>query len=233
MIFYFFYGIILGSFLGVLAKRIPIHKNFVSTRSESDHCQATLSPIDLVPFYRLVFHKNNCRHCKQKIPLYHSLFELLTGSSVILFELTIGIHIDTLYLLILWITGLTLSLTDYLYLLVEPNILYSGSLTALLFFYFNHAFSVHSLSTPLIILSFFYLLTLLLPNSIGGGDIKLLVIWGIFFPLVVCLKIILIASLSGIIFILLYQILFNKKIQRLPFVPFLTFGLIIITLFFK
>ena len=233
MILYFLSGILLGSFLGVLAKRIPIHKDFIYSRSECDHCHTTLDHLDLIPLYVLIFNKNKCRHCTKKIPIYHSLFELLTGSLVLLFKLTIGFKITTIYLFLLLIMSLTLSLTDILYMIVEPKILYFFSFIAYLFFHLNHSFSVHSLSTPVFIFLFFLILTQFMPDSIGGGDIKLLISWAFFLNLIQCLEIILIASFLGIIFILFYQFIFSKTIRKLPFVPFLTFGLMVVTLIFR
>lgn len=232
MILYFFSGIILGSFLGVLAKRIPIHQDFIYSRSECDHCHVKLSALDLIPFYVLIFNKNKCRHCTKSIPIYHSLFEILTGSFVLIFKLTIGFKLTTIYLFLLCVMSLTLSLTDFLYMIVEPKILYPLSFIAYLFFHLNHSFSIHNLSTPFFILFFFLILTKFMPDGIGGGDIKLLIIWSLFLNLTTCLVIILLASSLGIIFIFLSQYIFHKPIQKLPFVPFLTFGFIIATLIF-
>ncbi|MEG0255197.1 prepilin peptidase [Vagococcus sp.] len=232
MILIFFIGTIFGSFFAVLAKRIPINECFTTERSKCDHCQTTLNWLDLFPFYVLLFHKNNCRYCQQAIHNYHSIFEILTGITFLIFYTHFPISWNYFYLLLLWLMGLTLSLTDYLYYLVEPKIMYSLSCFALISFFITHGFSLHYFISTAFILILFLLLSLYLPKSIGGGDIKLLLIWSIFLSILDLLWLLLIASLTGIIFIVLTRLLFKKKLIKLPFVPFLTFALFLVTLIF-
>lgn len=233
MFLFFLLGILTGSFLAALAKRIPINEPIIIDRSKCDHCQQTLKWFDLIPFLILIFNQNKCRYCQKNIAKYHSLFELLMGITFAIFFQQFSVQVNHLYLLILWAMGMTLSLTDYLYYLVEPKIMYSFGSIAFLCFIKIHPFSYNIFLTTIFVAFLFLLLTTLMPHSIGGGDIKLLLIWSLFVTTKDMLWLLLFASISGIIFAISTSILLNKKITKLPFVPFLTIGLIAVTLFIK
>lgn len=141
-------------------------------------------------------------------------------------------HSTYFYLLILWLMSLALSLTDIIYLTVEPFILYPLSFISLLCYFQNHSFHFTLLGTPLFLFLLFFILDYFLPNSFGGGDVKLLMVYGIFFPFIQLLYLILMASLLGIIFFFIYANLFHKELKHLPFVPFLFISLILVSCFF-
>ena len=141
-------------------------------------------------------------------------------------------HTTYFYLLILWLMSLALSLTDMIYLTVEPIILYPLSFIYFLCYYQNHSFSFISLGTPLFLFLFFFILDYFLPNSFGGGDVKLLMVYSIFLSFIQLLYLILIASLLGIIFFFINSKLLKKEIYHLPFVPFLTVSLIFVSCVF-
>ncbi|MDT2815615.1 prepilin peptidase [Vagococcus carniphilus] len=229
----FIIGVLTGSFLAVIAKRVPLNNYHISSRSQCETCQATLKLIDLIPFYNLLFHQNKCRYCKKRIPIYHSFFEIITAFIFLLFYEHFSFTIDTIYLLILWLMALTLSLTDLFYYLVEPKILYPFSLLAGSFYFFTHSLQLNLLIAPIFLSLIFLLLTIIVPNSIGGGDIKLLIIWSFFLSSHQVLWLIFIASLLGILFIILMNVIARKQINKLPFVPFLSIGLVVVTLFIK
>lgn len=136
------------------------------------------------------------------------------------------------YLLLLWLMSLLLSVTDLLYLTVEPKILYPFSLFAFLSYQQTFPFSVNKLLLPMSLILFFFCLTYFYPQTIGGGDIKLLIIYAYFISFEQLLYLLLLASATGIIFLLLINSIYTQPLRKLPFVPFLTFSLIIISLFF-
>lgn len=231
MCFIFIIGVLLGSFLAVIAKRVPLNDYHMSSRSQCETCYSVLKFIDLIPFYNLLCHQNKCRYCHDKIPIYHSFFEFITAFLLVLFYSHFSLTTDTFYLLILWLMGLTLSLTDLFYYLVEPKILYPFSLLSGIAYCFTHNLQLNLLITPILLVLIFLLLVTIIPNSIGGGDIKLLIIWSFFLSSHQVLWLIFIASFLEIIFIVFMNILLKIQIARLPFVPFLSIGLILVTIF--
>lgn len=135
------------------------------------------------------------------------------------------------YLLLLWLMSLLLSITDLIYLTVEPKILYPFSLFTFLSYQQVYPFSVNKLLLPMGLIFFFFCLSYFYPHSIGGGDIKLLIIYAYFISFKQLVYLLLLSSATGIIFLLLINSLYTQPLIKLPFVPFLTFSLIITSIF--
>jgi leader peptidase (prepilin peptidase) / N-methyltransferase len=53
----------IGSFLGVLVRRLPDGRPIASSRSRCEECGATLRARDLVPLYSWLASKGRCRYC--------------------------------------------------------------------------------------------------------------------------------------------------------------------------
>jgi leader peptidase (prepilin peptidase) / N-methyltransferase len=57
----------IGSFLGVLALRLPANRAVAWSRSACDHCSHVLAPADLVPLLSYLLLGGRCRYCHAKI----------------------------------------------------------------------------------------------------------------------------------------------------------------------
>lgn len=98
IIIYFLIGSIIGSFLCVVAERIPQGKSIVSPAS-------------------------HCIHCKQKLSMVYFVSEFISGcllSSLLL------LPIESVNYFLLF-SAFTLSLTDFFYLTVEPKIFFPSA----------------------------------------------------------------------------------------------------------
>lgn len=81
-------GAIVGSFIGVVATRVPLGEGIVGGRSRCDHCRATLSAGELVPIVSYVALRGRCRHCRAAIdPL--TLVAEIAGALVALIALAV------------------------------------------------------------------------------------------------------------------------------------------------
>ncbi len=65
-----------GSFLGVLIRRLPEGRPVVWGRSACEACGATLGPAELVPVVSFVVQRGRCRRCGTKIAPAHLAAEL-------------------------------------------------------------------------------------------------------------------------------------------------------------
>lgn len=74
-----FISVVLGSFFASFSFR---YINEISYKDEKysfcDNCHHRLSSIDLIPIFSFLFLKGRCRYCKEKIPIYTFLFEILS-----------------------------------------------------------------------------------------------------------------------------------------------------------
>jgi prepilin signal peptidase PulO-like enzyme (type II secretory pathway) len=60
-------GLAFGSFAGALVWRLHEHKDFVSDRSECEHCHHKLGVWDLIPVVSWVALRGKCRYCRRPI----------------------------------------------------------------------------------------------------------------------------------------------------------------------
>lgn len=87
-------GAIFGSFAGALVWRLHTKKDFVSDRSECEHCHHKLSTLDLIPIVSWLSLRGRCRYCGKPI-----------GKAAILLEIGLAAYFAGSFLV--WPYGLT------------------------------------------------------------------------------------------------------------------------------
>jgi leader peptidase (prepilin peptidase)/N-methyltransferase len=65
-----------GSFVGLLAQRLPVRRAVVFGRSECPHCRAVLGPLDLVPLASWLVLGGRCRHCDHALGAFYPAIEI-------------------------------------------------------------------------------------------------------------------------------------------------------------
>jgi len=65
-----------GSFVGLVAERLPRQQPIVLARSACPACHTTLAPRDLVPLFSWLAARGRCRHCAAPLSLRYPLTEL-------------------------------------------------------------------------------------------------------------------------------------------------------------
>jgi leader peptidase (prepilin peptidase)/N-methyltransferase len=91
-------GLLIGSFLTVVADRVPRHASIVAPGSACASCGLRLLPIDLVPVFSWLFLRGRCRRCRTAIGVEALLLELATA---------------TVFALLAWHFGLSWELGAY------------------------------------------------------------------------------------------------------------------------
>lgn len=79
LILIFIAGASIGSFLNVVADRLPKDESPLKGRSMCDFCKTLLKPKDLFPIFSFALLKGRCRYCDRKLSIAYPLSELLTG----------------------------------------------------------------------------------------------------------------------------------------------------------
>ena len=74
-------GAAVGSFLGVVAHRVPRSESVVRPRSRCPGCGTTVSARDNVPLLSWLVLRGRCRHCGVRISARYPLVELVTAAS--------------------------------------------------------------------------------------------------------------------------------------------------------
>lgn len=99
LFFFFGFGLIIGSFLNVVALSLEREEDFVSRRSACPKCGNLIAWYDNIPLMSFLLLHGKCRHCDEKISWQYPAVEALTG---ILF-LFIGTYFFVPYELLAWI----------------------------------------------------------------------------------------------------------------------------------
>jgi leader peptidase (prepilin peptidase)/N-methyltransferase len=78
-LFIFAFGVSIGSFLNVVAYRVPQKISLVLPRSFCTHCKKNIPNIKLIPIIGFFLTRGKCSHCKTKISYQYPFVELLSG----------------------------------------------------------------------------------------------------------------------------------------------------------
>ena len=80
-------GLLIGSFLTVVADRVPRGKSIVSPGSTCGSCGLELGPLDLVPVFSWLTLRGRCRRCRAKIGVEPLIIEVLNASLFVAFAI--------------------------------------------------------------------------------------------------------------------------------------------------
>ena len=217
-------GAALGSFLNCAAWRIAHRESFVRGRSRCPQCGHVLGAADLVPVFSWLLLRGRCRYCKGKIPARYVLAELcfaaITVCNLLHFDLTPVMLRNLVFLCCLF----CLSLVDLEIYEIPDGCLLVALLAwfAALPFTFTRPLGryvlVHVLSGlglgGAILLLALIMDRVLRRESMGGGDIKLFALVGLYLGALGGLLAVLLSCLFGLAFAAL-----GRKGRNAPF-PF-------------
>lgn len=225
MFLYFITGCCVGSFLCLVAQRLPIGHSIIYPRSHCVNCDHPLSWYEMIPLLSICFQRFRCRHCQSKLSIIYFIAELLSGSLFLrLFYFSQEIN----GVLIFWLfSALLLSLMDCFYLMIEAKTLYSMWGILWLCWIVKGEFQWSTVAI-LLLISFF--LVRYVTHFFGLGDVLVLLSWGGGLTFERFTYLLFIASLLGLLFFLFLSAC-NKKETKLPFVPFLSIALFWVNLF--
>lgn len=125
-------GASVGSFLNVVADRVPAGKSIVSPSSHCFNCDQKLKPGDLIPLISYIVLRGKCRYCGALIPLRLLLVELCTGLLYAVAFIKFGIAWELLPVLIYSSIFIVLMVIDAENGVLPGVIIYPGIIVALL-----------------------------------------------------------------------------------------------------
>lgn len=233
----FLTGTILGSFLNVCIYRLPRKESILWPPSHCPVCKRPVPYWHNIPILSYFFLKGRCSNCKTRIPVIYPLVEFLTGGVLTLVWILEGpsflfLQHAILILFLLPITFIDLDHKLILNILTFPGIVIGLILTALL----KSGFLLEALVGMVMGGGFLWLVGLMGTSlfkqaSMGGGDIKLGAMIGVFLgPQVVI-------ALFFAFFLALPVVaigLWTKRLRMgstLPFGPFISLATVILICF--
>lgn len=228
-IFFFLFGITLGSFFNVVGLRVPKKMPFAYDRSFCPSCHKQLSWFELIPVFSFILQRGKCRTCQQKISLIYPIIELLTGLLFVLCYLMIGIELELIIALLLISMLMIIFVSDITYMLIPNKVL----------LFFLPLFMMMRVIQPLdpwwssitggtVAFILIALIIIVSKGGMGAGDMKLFGLLGIVLGLGKVLLTFFLASLLGALIgmiLLLCKII--KRKQPIPFGPYIIVASII------
>ena len=89
----FIIGTLFGSFFTLATYRIPLKQDITHKRSYCPNCNHRLEFWDMIPIFSYIFLKGKCRYCKQKIKPRYLLLEFFSGTTFLVFAISIKLNI--------------------------------------------------------------------------------------------------------------------------------------------
>lgn len=231
----FILGTILGSFYNVVAYRITKGESIVYPSSHCPNCNHKLRFWELIPIFSFLLQRGKCSSCQNKISLFYPLSEIVCGLTFVLAFLSFGISVDLIIALTFISMLIIVVLSDYYYMIIEDSVLIVFGLLLLFEIFLINGFDVLlvSIKNGLISFGIMFLLkifgdSIFRKESMGGGDIKLMLVIGIVIGWDMSIITIFLSALLA--FPVSLIILKSKKDHEIPYGPFLALASLIIYL---
>ncbi len=225
----FVLGTMMTSFLVLLGHRIPKQQS-TGGRSQCDHCGQTIPWYGIVPVLGWFFVRGKCVHCGVEVSFWYPLSELLGGliflfGYLLLRDNMVEYSITMVFVMLM----ITVSVSDLKYQVVPDKVLlFFLPLILVLRMVYPLTTWYYSLLGGVLGFLFMWLMAYygkkrFKKEALGGGDIKLYFLIGLFLEVHLVFLSLLFASLLG----LLFGKLCIKKMTYLPFVPFIFAGVML------
>ena len=221
-------GACTGSFLGCLAWRTVHGESVLRGRSHCDVCGHTLGVQDLVPVFSYLFSGGKCRYCGAKLSARHVWGELISGAVFVTLLLQYDISLQTLEAWLLACVLLACAFADLEgYIIPDRFIAAGAALFAVTLFIEPEPFRRLAdgllggvgVGGGLLLLSL-YMDKRLKRETLGGGDVKLLFLTGLFFGWKGNLLCLTLACAAGIV----WGLAGKRRGEAIPWGPSIAIG---------
>jgi leader peptidase (prepilin peptidase)/N-methyltransferase len=170
-------GLALGSFLNVVAARVPLRKSIVRPPSACTSCGQEISWYDNVPLLSYLLLRARCRHCQARIPLVYPAVELVTGVLIAACVLAFGLTAEAAAAAVFCAVLVAVSAIDLEHRIIPNRIVLPATVVVLA------ANTVRDLSPEWALAAlgasgFLFAAALAYPGGMGMGDVKLALLMG-------------------------------------------------------
>jgi leader peptidase (prepilin peptidase)/N-methyltransferase len=217
-------GLALGSFLNVVAARVPLRRSVVSPPSACMSCGERIAWYDNVPVVSWVVLRGRCRHCGAGIPWVYPAVELTTAGLVAGCVLAFGVTLDALVAAFFCAVLVVVSATDLAHRIIPNRVVLPAAavvLAAQTALHPSPRWALAALGAS----GFLLLAALVYPAGMGMGDVKLALLMGAMLGRVVPVALMLgmlLALVPSIALLIRHGSAARK--MGIPFGPFLALG---------
>jgi leader peptidase (prepilin peptidase)/N-methyltransferase len=221
------FGAVIGSFLNVVAYRLPRGESLVTPGSHCPNCETPIKPYDNIPVFGWLLLRGHCRNCDERISSRYPLVEALTAVLVVAVVLVKHSAVDIALGITLVVTLVPIALID-LDLRIIPNkiTLPAAVLAVAIGLALDPAGVPEQLIAGAAAAGFLLVFVLAYPRGMGMGDVKLAGVLGLFLGRSVVIAIlvaVLVGTIVGGIVMARVGVKQGRK-TAVPFGPFLAIG---------
>ena len=229
----FIFGSAIGSFLNVLAVRLSNNESIIWPSSHCHNCSHKLKWYELIPVVSYIVQKGKSRCCNTRIPISYLIIELVTGILYMVSYHSFGFSFEFIISLIFISSLIVVIVSDIEYMIILVEIIAVSSILIILLelLFFGLDYTVDKIVAGILAFVTMYVIKLIgdrlfKRESMGGGDIKLMFLFGIVIGYALSICDIFLATF--IAFPVAVFVLFSRKDNLIPFGPFLAMGAILI-----
>jgi leader peptidase (prepilin peptidase) / N-methyltransferase len=217
----------IGSFLGVVAARVPLRRSVVRPGSACMSCEAPIKWYDNVPVLSYALLRGHCRRCGVKIPAQDVAIELVTACLLLGCVLAFGFTLEAAAASVGCAALVVATATDLERRIVPNGVVLPAFVVVLALNTLAHPSPEWALGA-VGAAGFLFLAALAYPGGMGMGDVKLALLIGAMLGRTTPVGLML-----GLLFALIPSIVLfarhgtrARKI-RIPFAPFLAAGAVV------
>lgn len=223
-------GLFIGSFLNVCIYRIPRSESIVWPGSRCTACGTPIKPWDNIPVLSYIFLRGACRHCRARIKPRYPLVEAISALLALALYARFGPGAAFAIYYLFACALVVITFIDLDYQIIPDRISLGGIVVGLALVYWLPVSYKDALiglaagaGSLLLIIYGYYFLTK--RQGMGGGDVKLLGMIGVFIGWQGVAFTIFTASLVGSVVGLAWIAVQGKDMKAaIPFGPFLSLG---------
>jgi leader peptidase (prepilin peptidase)/N-methyltransferase len=231
-------GLIFGSFASVVAHRLPRNESVVSGRSKCPNCGRTITAVENIPVFSYLFLRGRCRGCGTRISPRYPLIELATAVLFALAAWKFGATAEAVVFAGFFWVLVVLTVIDLEHNLLPDKIVYPtfviawAALIVIALVRDEPDRLVDAAIGAMVFGGFFFLVALVYPAGMGGGDIKLAFVLGTMLGFVEGIGVVvvgmflsfLIGAVAGVGVMLATG---RGRKSQVPFGPFLALGTVL------
>jgi leader peptidase (prepilin peptidase) / N-methyltransferase len=220
-------GLLLGSFLNVVAYRLPRGESLALPASRCPGCDTPIKPYDNVPVLSWVLLRGRCRSCGVRIAWRYPLVELGTALLLAITVIVIGTNEDVWLGLAFVLLLVPVTVIDIDFRIIPNKLLIAGTVAALAILALTRPGDIpEHLIAAAAAGGFLLVAAIAYPAGMGMGDVKLAFVMGLFLgrDVGVAMLVALVAgSLVGVA-VMAHKGTAEGRKTAIPFGPFLALG---------
>lgn len=226
--FVFLLGLAGGSFLGLCIFRLPRGESIVYPPSRCDACERRLGLLELIPVLGYIRHRGRCLSCGSPVLWWYPALEIMTGVLYLGLWYRFGpgwLLVKYVLLVSLLVVVAGIDLKTYT---IPDGLVFLGLGLGLLFLPLGEVSWQDAFLGALLGGGLLLLLAVISRGGMGGGDVKLCFVLGLFMGWQHMLLTLFAAVLTGAAVGLMLMVSGRKgRRDVLPFAPFLAGGVLV------